>query len=175
MRKCSKGRTAQSQSRDLRRCLGLFATGVTIVTYDGEAAPRGVTVNAFTSVSLEPPLVLVALDRGSRSCTLLADRPFAVNVLSACQHDLALCFSGRLNREIPIPWGPGDIAPVLAGSLATIECLPWRQYDGGDHVLFLGRVERFRAGHGEPLVFFAGQWASVAPTEEEVRHWPVAR
>jgi flavin reductase len=155
----------QHQWRELRRCLGLFATGVTVVTYTRQSTPRGVTVNAFNSVSLEPPLVLVSLDRLSRSCQLLADQPFAVNILRACQRDLALRFCGKLERGIPIPWEQGEVAPVLGGSLATIECLPWRQYDGGDHVLFLGRVEQFRVDQGEPLIFFAGQLTPIVPTD----------
>src|SRR3954465_7893460 len=84
--------------RELRQCLGHFTTGVTVITCAGaDGAPHGATVNAFTAVSLEPPLVLVSLDRRSRLCALLEAAPFTVNVLEASQKDLALHFAGRPN------------------------------------------------------------------------------
>ena len=88
--------------RELRRCLGHFATGVTVITCGvQDGAPHGATVNAFTAVSLEPPLVLVSLDRRSKLCSLLeADRPFTVNVLEAAQKELALHFAGRPNQDV---------------------------------------------------------------------------
>ncbi|NKQ52283.1 flavin reductase family protein [Amycolatopsis sp. K13G38] len=145
--------------KELRRCLGHFATGVTVITCRGEdGAPHGATVNAFTAVSLEPPLVLVSLDRRSRLCALAGSRPFTVNVLEAGQKELALHFAGRPNQEVR--WARGNEwgVPRLAGTLAHISCTPWRSYDGGDHVLFLGEVQQFRVHPGRPLLFHEGQF-----------------
>ncbi|HWD02122.1 MAG TPA: flavin reductase family protein [Amycolatopsis sp.] len=144
-------------SRELRTALGHFTTGVTVVscrTDDGIA--HGATVNAFTAVSLDPPLVLVSLSRRSRLCRLLENRPFTVNVLHADQRDLALHFAGNpcLDR---IPW-TDERTPGLSDCLASVSCTPWRHYDGGDHVLYLGEVREFRTTGGRPLVFHIGQF-----------------
>jgi len=134
---------------------------------DGERV-HGITVNSFTSVSLEPPLVLVSIARSARACELLAGRPFAVNILRAHQRDLALHFAGKPQEGLGIPWEAGRLAPRLAGCLAYLECSPWQAYDGGDHVLYLGRVEEFSYGDGEPLVFFAGVLGPLGEVEREV-------
>lgn len=171
-------------SRELRNCLGHFATGVTVVSCLGEtdAETHGATVNAFSAVSLDPPLVLVSLDRRSRAAVYLDGKPFTVNVLTKPQDDLALRFAGR-PRGRPPQWEvtvPG-LPPRLVGSLAWIACAPWRRYDGGDHVLYLGEVRRFgygaragpnaasRAGGGaEPLVFYLGTFRDLGRAYEAV-------
>ncbi|TCK27592.1 flavin reductase family protein [Pseudonocardia endophytica] len=145
--------------RELRRCLGHFATGVTVVTCEGnEVEPHGATVNAFTAVSLDPPLVLVSLDRRSRVCGLVEQRPFTVNVLEAGQRDLALHFAGSPNQDVDWIADGGSGAPALDGALAHIACIPWRHHDGGDHVLYLGQIEAFRIHEGRPLLFHAGKF-----------------
>ncbi|NMO92324.1 flavin reductase family protein [Actinomycetospora sp. TBRC 11914] len=147
--------------RELRRCLGHFTTGVTVITCAGTgagAAPHGATVNAFTAVSLEPPLVLVSLDRRSRLCSLVADRPFTVNVLEAAQKDLALHFAGRPNQDVRWAAESSCGSPQLAGALAHVACTPWQHYDGGDHVLYLGEVQEFRIHDGDPLLFHTGKF-----------------
>jgi flavin reductase (DIM6/NTAB) family NADH-FMN oxidoreductase RutF len=156
--------------RTLRNCLGHFATGVTVITCaDDDGEPHGATVNAFTAVSLDPPLVLVSLDRDTKSCRYLEDRPFTVNVLREKQDDLALHFAGR-PREKPIPWEEtGDgLAPRIGGSLASVACTPWRGYDGGDHRLYLGEVREFDFQGGEPLVFYLGKFRHLGSAFETV-------
>ncbi|NMH96856.1 flavin reductase family protein [Pseudonocardia sp. K10HN5] len=140
----------------LRSCLGRFATGVTVVTYSHDGEPRGATVNAFSSVSLDPPLVLVSIARKARACPLLQDAPFTVNVLSARQVGVALTFAGRPQDSAVIEWEQGHHAPRLRHTHATLECTPWRSYDGGDHVLFLGRVHDLAIRENDPLVFHGG-------------------
>lgn len=166
------------EARELRSCLGHFATGVTVITCEVDGRPHGATVNAFTAVSLDPPLVQVCLDRRSKACRYLADQPFTVNVLTKPQDDLALHFAGKSRprgslepRELG--WEPTEpgLAPKLSGSLATIACIPWRHYDGGDHVLYLGEVQRFEyaADHrAEPLVFYLGAFRDLGPAFETV-------
>ncbi|GGO54232.1 flavin reductase family protein [Streptomyces lasiicapitis] len=145
--------------QQLRTCLGHFATGVTVVTCAVGEELHGATVSAFTAVSLAPPLVLVSLNRDSKAARLLPGRPFTVNVLSEEQHDLALRFAGRPTSHGSTPlWQPAPgrhLAPALLGSLATFFCSPWACHDGGDHLLFLGRVESVdQRPDAQPLLFY---------------------
>jgi flavin reductase (DIM6/NTAB) family NADH-FMN oxidoreductase RutF len=141
---------------ELRRCLAQFATGVTVVTYRHLGVPRGVTVNAFTSVSLDPPLVLVSLARAGRSSGRLRHSGFAVNVLAADQRDLALLFADRPTAGAVVQWRDGRVAPYLEGCVATLQCRPWRCYAAGDHLLHLGEVQKLTTLGGDPLVFHDG-------------------
>lgn len=151
--------------QQLRHCLGRFATGVTVVTCWLQGRPHGLTVNSFTSVSRQPPLVLVCIARSAKACDAMAGSPFVVNVLRASQRELALHFAGRPQPGLEIAWEPGKVAPRLAGCLAYIECLPWQSYDGGDHVLYLGEVIDFQCQGGDPLLFYGGYFLSL-PAEE---------
>jgi flavin reductase (DIM6/NTAB) family NADH-FMN oxidoreductase RutF len=157
-------------SRTIRNTFGRFATGVTVVTCRrDDGAPHGATVNAFTAVSLEPALCQVTLTRQSRACGYLADAPFAVNVLSAGQLDTAWHFAGRPQDPEPT-WAEGPTAPVLVGNAATISCLPWRTYDGGDHLIVIGEVADIETTDADPLLFFAGRFRELAAPRTGV-HW----
>lgn len=146
------------EQRALRDCLGQFASGVTVVTTGDGDAVHGATVSSFTSVSLDPPLVLVSLDRRSRTCDRLAGSPFGVNVLGTDQRELAFLFAGRAGAGAQdIVWEGTASAPRLAGAVAHFTCAPWASYDGGDHVLHIGEVTGFDAPGGRPLVFHAGE------------------
>jgi flavin reductase (DIM6/NTAB) family NADH-FMN oxidoreductase RutF len=148
--------------RQLRNCFGQFTTGVTVVTYELDGEWRGATVNSFTSVSLDPPLVLVSIAKSAKASAALEGRSFSVNVLAKEQHEVALQFAGKPREGIDVGWIEGEIAPRLAGALAWFECKPWCQYDGGDHILFVGEVAQYAARPAEPLVFYAGSFRSVA-------------
>lgn len=159
----SEQRTDQDtvDPRALRTCLGHFATGVTVVTYkDDTGAPRGATVNAFTSVSLDPPLVLVSIARGAAACDLLKERPFCINVLASDQLGIALQFAGKPNSRLELKWATDDVAPHLQDALARMHCAPWRSYDGGDHVLYVGEVKSIHHRDAEPLLFHNGTFRS---------------
>lgn len=154
----------QTAARNLRKCLGRFSTGVTVVTYRSTEGVRGATMNSFTSVSLEPPLVLISVARTSRACASIQFQPFSVNVLSASQMDIALHFAGRTSQSIHIAWEDKDMldgTPSLAGAIAVFQCKPWRCYDGGDHVLVLGEVTSSAMREGEPLAFSDGRFMSI--------------
>ncbi|MEB3366160.1 flavin reductase family protein [Saccharopolyspora mangrovi] len=139
--------------RTLRSTFGRFATGVTVITCrTRDGRHHGATVTAFTPISLEPPLVQVALTRTAKAAGHLEGAPFAVNVLAADQVDVAMHFAGRPGTD-PLPWLDGTSAPTLAGTAATIVCDPWRADDGGDHVLFLGECVEVRATDKAPLLF----------------------
>ncbi|NKQ54594.1 flavin reductase family protein [Amycolatopsis sp. K13G38] len=155
--------------RQLRNCLGHFATGVTVVSTEVDGQPHGATVNAFTAVSLDPPLVLVSLDRRSKACSYLGGRPFTVNLLREPQDDVALHFAGKPRTEpVEWEWSEHGLGPRLSGSLAYVSCAPWRNYDGGDHVLFLGQVEEIEFTGGDPLVFYLGEFRHLGPAFETV-------
>jgi len=151
-----------ANSRLFRDCLGRFASGVTVVTVSDRDGVHGATVSSFTSVSLDPPLILVSLDRRSRLCGRLGAIPFGINVLAATQSDVAQHFAGRPDaHDGPIRWRHQGPAPRLAGCAAFLECSAYAAYDGGDHVLFLGRVEAFETSDVEPLVFHRGSFREL--------------
>ncbi len=153
---------------EFRRALGHFATGVTVVTYAPQDADefRGTTVNSFTSVSLEPPLVLVSLGRQTRAAAAL--RPgsaYAVNVLHHGQRDLALWFASRpqsspggmtLRGGTRVEWEVRGGVPHLAGCAAHFRCVAQDVHGAGDHVLVVGLVEEFQAFWHPPLLFYRG-------------------
>jgi flavin reductase (DIM6/NTAB) family NADH-FMN oxidoreductase RutF len=146
--------------RDLRRALGQFATGVTVVTTLGEDGRRvGVTANSFASLSLDPPLVLWCLDKEAASLPAFnACTRFAVNVLSASQHHLSRQFATPAADKfagVDVIEGPGGV-PLLDGALAHFVCRNVREVEGGDHVIVIGEVERYETFGGEPLVFHSG-------------------
>ena len=152
------------EPQHLRSCLSRFVTGVAVVSYLVDDEPRGVTVNSFTSVSLDPPLILVSLARATKAVDYLHEVPFTINVLKASQLDIAMQFAGRPREGLKIGWREGEdgLAPTLSGALATFSCRPWHSYDGGDHVLQLGEVVHAEVTAGdEPLLFDRGQFAMV--------------
>jgi flavin reductase (DIM6/NTAB) family NADH-FMN oxidoreductase RutF len=157
-------RTARPRSHHFRGSLGRFATGVAVVTFDGATGRHGITVNSFTSVSLEPPLVLVAIARTARAHDQLADRPFAVNILGAEQESLALRFAGRPGGAEPA-WIEGGLAPRLARPLAYFECTPWAAYAGGDHTLYVGEVVDFGYRSGDALAFQGGRFTALPESQ----------
>jgi flavin reductase (DIM6/NTAB) family NADH-FMN oxidoreductase RutF len=143
---------------EFRRALGHFATGVTVVTYKPEGIDefRGTTVNSFTSVSLDPPLILVSLGRQTRSAAALhRGKPFAVNVLHHGQRDLAMHFAGRRPEE-RVAWEVQAGVPHLAVCGAHFRCVTRDVHEAGDHVLVVGLVEEFQASEHPPLLFYRG-------------------
>lgn len=158
--------TPCDESSTLRARLSRFATGVVVVSYRVDGQTRGLTVSSFTSVSLDPPLVLVSVARSARADGQLDHVPFTVNVLGTAQLGLALHFAGRSSDPGQIRWlaTDDDLAPALGGALASFRCSAWTSYDGGDHRLHLGRVaESLSRADGDPLVFHRGSfWDGVS-------------
>jgi flavin reductase (DIM6/NTAB) family NADH-FMN oxidoreductase RutF len=163
-------------ARALRGCLGQFATGVAVVTYQGDDGPRGATINSFTSVSMDPPLVLVSFARHTTAARMLSDRPFVVNVLASNQLDIALQFAGRPQTGLDVPWSPTAEVPRLRGTVAWLQCTPWANHDGGDHLLFPGQVVHSlatTAGQDEDAPqhnSFGTQESIAAPEEQQIDH-----
>jgi flavin reductase (DIM6/NTAB) family NADH-FMN oxidoreductase RutF len=151
--------------RDYRRALGQFATGVTVVTLraaDGRKV--GITVNSFSSVSLNPPLILCSVSRQIPSFADFSGAThFAVNVLEARQHHLSRQFSTPMpDKFAGVDFVEGDRGvPLLNGVIAHFVCRKVREYDGGDHVILIGEVEKYQVSEGEPLVFHSGHYRIV--------------
>ncbi len=150
-------------SRTLRDALGCFATGVTVVTCLGpDGTPAGLTVNSFTSVSLDPPLLLVCIAKqAASSAALTSASHFAVNVLQTGQQPASIRFSTRdEDRFGTTPWSCGEAgAPILAESVGVFECERYAVHDGGDHHILIGRVVKasFDASL-DPLLYFPGRY-----------------
>lgn len=154
------------KSRLFRDALGHFATGVAIVTARGvDGAALGLTINSFASVSLDPPLVLWSLDRASdRFATLMKAGHFCVNILG----DEHRALSQRLSRKGESALDAGEVRegvehlPILKTAIAHFECRVEHRHDGGDHVIFVGRVVDFgHKAHGNPLVYYRGRYRAL--------------
>lgn len=152
-----------SDERTLRDALGSFATGVTVVTcFDDEDRPLGLTANSFTSVSLEPPLLLVCIHKRARCAGALVEADhFAVNVLQTGQQPASIRFSTRAEDRFGAnDWSRGEFgAPVLSGSLGVFECERQAVHDGGDHRILIGHVLKASFDPTlDPLLFFRGKY-----------------
>ncbi|MCO5399477.1 flavin reductase family protein [Ralstonia soli] len=156
--------------RQFRNTLAMFATGVAVITAPREGGvPVGITVASFNAVSLDPPLILFSVDKRCQSLgDLSATRRYAVNVLAEAQQDVSNRFakanSGKWDGIHCSPQGEAGHV-LLPEALATFECEPYAQHDGGDHVIFIGRVTRHQARpEGRPLIFFGGKYRALEDT-----------
>ncbi|CAH1655243.1 Flavin reductase [Hyphomicrobiales bacterium] len=160
-----------------RRALGSFATGIAVTTACGPTGELvGMTLNSFNSVSLDPPLILFSIDRKAKSLPVLAEAEgYAINILSTEQEDVSRQFARSLSdkwRNVGYRLGIAG-APLLDGSLAHFECAPYAQYDGGDHVIFVGQVLRFgvHPHDAEGLVFYRGRFRRLAELDQREAEW----
>jgi flavin reductase (DIM6/NTAB) family NADH-FMN oxidoreductase RutF len=155
------------EKTDFRRTLGCFATGITVITtVDDDGGPVGLTANSFTSLSLDPPMVLFCLDRNIQSFEAFHDnRHFAVNILSAGQKDM----SSRFAQSGAEKWSGVEFetwetgCPILDGCLANLECDIESIHEGGDHVIIIGEVKRIACAEdgSAPLIYFRGGYAGL--------------
>ena len=152
-----------------RRVMGNFAAGVTVVTTRGHAeTPHGLTATAFTSVSLLPPLALVCVDKKAESYPQFEVAGiFAVNFLASDQKDVSQRFAtSGVDKFSDVDWTPGPLgAPILAGTIAHIECRIAHAYDGGDHTILVGEITTADAADGQPLVYFRGAYRQVGDAD----------
>src|SRR5262249_42577789 len=152
--------------QEFRRVLGHFAAGVTVITTVGDdGKPYGLTATAFTSVSLEPPLVLVCVDKRSESHPHFhVSGVFAVNFLTTDHEHLSRRFAvsgGDKFTDLAVDGGVTG-APLLRDALGHLECRTVEVFEGGDHTIFLGQVEAADARDGEPLVYFRGAYRKIS-------------
>jgi len=155
--------------REFRKALGSFATGVTIITTRApDGTPLGLTVNSFNSVSLNPPLVLWSLENAALSLPVFREAThWAVHVLASDQEELSGRFARRGGNKfagLTLEKGLGDV-PLLTGCTARFQCRNAFQYEGGDHVIFVGEVQHFDRTDAAPLVFHGGRYAHATRRE----------
>jgi flavin reductase (DIM6/NTAB) family NADH-FMN oxidoreductase RutF len=156
-----------------RNVMGRFATGVTVVTLPGET-PHGITVNAFASVSLSPPLVMICIDHGTEAYELLENDVdgYAVNVLAKDQRELGEHFADIVQLD-PGPFESERTrteesgAPIFEESLAYVDCTVDAAHEAGDHTIYVGRANGAGVSRPEadPVTFYTGEWGTIAPDE----------
>ncbi|HEX2295826.1 MAG TPA: flavin reductase family protein [Actinomycetota bacterium] len=152
-----------------RGALRRFASGVTIVTVAAGDELHGMTASSFASVSLSPPLVLVCLDKASRTLELVSETgSFAVNVLAAGQQEASAAFARPgVKPFASVPHGFGSNgAPVLDEAIAVLECTTHRVFEAGDHEVVLGEVTAATVSDGDPLVYYDGAYRSLSSSTE---------
>jgi flavin reductase (DIM6/NTAB) family NADH-FMN oxidoreductase RutF len=157
--------------RELRNALGRFATGITVITTaTNDGRKEALTANSFSALSLDPPLVLWSLvnEGPSREGFLTAGR-FVINVLGSHQRNISNQFATTSDDKFEgVDWQPGlGGCPVLNDHLAAFECRIERTIDGGDHLLFVGRVEKLSYGDGSPLIFSGGKYCVAAELPDD--------
>ena len=149
-------------SDTFRRVMGHFVTGVTVVTTILDGRLKGFTANAFSSVSADPPKVLVCVNRQGRTHPLISQAgKFCVNLLTVDQEDLARAFASRAEGDpfAVVPYRPaGTGAPIIVGALAYLDCLLAEEYTAGTHTIFVGEVVDCDATEGSPLGYFDGAY-----------------
>jgi flavin reductase (DIM6/NTAB) family NADH-FMN oxidoreductase RutF len=159
-------------TRTFRNICGRFATGVNVVTTRSGDERVGMTVNAFSSLSLEPMLILFCADVRTRTCRAVeASGIFAVNILSAAQQNVSDVFAGRTGVDGSQRFNGVDFttavtgAPILSGCIGYFDCRVVDKFPGGDHVIFVGQVEAAEQFDGEPLLFYAGRYRELKAAE----------
>jgi flavin reductase (DIM6/NTAB) family NADH-FMN oxidoreductase RutF len=161
------GRATEAAGRQLRQVMGRFATGVTVVTTADGDAIHGMTANAFLSVSLTPPLVLISLGRCRMAEMLPKTGRYGVSVLAESQEHLAAHFAAqRVSPTEPaFSWHHG--LPFLDGALAHLGCRVVDVHPAGDHVLWTGQVEHLHCEEGRPLLFYTGRFRTLGEIEKD--------
>jgi flavin reductase (DIM6/NTAB) family NADH-FMN oxidoreductase RutF len=159
------GRLSSFDPRELRTAFGTFMTGVTIVTTAGtDGQPRGFTANSFTSLSIEPPLLLICIGKGAASREVFESaRGFAVNILSEHQKDTSVLFaSKRPDKFQHTTWRPGPFGnPLIDGAAAWFDCARHQVIDAGDHIILIGHIEAFSYTDANPLGYARGGYITL--------------
>lgn len=152
---------------DFRRACAQFATGITVVTTrDAEGRPQGLTANSFTSVSLDPPLVLVCIDKGGTMVPVFHEAPwFGISILNAGQKEISQRFARKgADRFGPGGWIEGfEGVPLIEHALATFVCRPWQTVEAGDHWVLIGEVVQVTVDPGEPLLYYRSGYRELGP------------
>ena len=150
---------------ELRQAFGTFMTGVTVITTRGtDGSPRGFTANSFTSVSLDPPLLLVCIGKGAASLdSFIAADGFAVSILAETQKEASGVFaSKRADKFAAVGWHPGPAGhPIVDGAVSWFDCARHAVIDAGDHVVLIGRVEGFAYSDANPLGYSRGGYVTL--------------
>ncbi|MGJ7920867.1 flavin reductase family protein [Neobacillus sp. LXY-4] len=152
--------------RKFRSVMGMFATGVTVLTTEVNGEVHGMTANAFMSVSLDPKLVVISIgERAQMLDKINRSRKFAVNILAANQQELSMIFAGQMKEKHEVNFVRLDGLPVINGAIAQVACEVVNEHIEGDHTLFIGKVTDIKLEEDEPLIFFNGKYCSLQPVE----------
>ncbi len=161
-----RNRAEPVSSDEFRRACGRFATGVAIAgAMDAKGVPHGLTVNSFSSVSLDPPLILICLGHAIAAIDVFREaRHFGLSVLRANQRGLSERFAAPMdNRFDSLAWRKGSTgSPLLDDALAQIECATVRRVSAGDHDIFIGEMTAAAVDQGEPLIYFASEYRELS-------------
>jgi flavin reductase (DIM6/NTAB) family NADH-FMN oxidoreductase RutF len=158
-----KAPAVDEAARELRTVMGRFATGVTVITTAHRNTIHGMTANAFLSVSLRPPLVLVSLGRCRMGEMLPRTKRYGVSVLAHDQKHLAAHFAAQKPSPTPPEFTFHNDVPLLEGALAHLVCHVVDVHTAGDHELWIGEIEHLHERDGEPLLFYTGKFGTVRP------------
>lgn len=157
----------------MRHVMGRYATGVAVITTEVDGEPHGMTMNSLTSVSLDPPLLLVCFNHGARSAEAVqASGTFVVNILSRRQKEVAMRFAKRGESHfegLNLEYGEHAV-PVVPRALAHVECDVHQVVEAGDHTVVFGLVTRTCTEEGQPLAFYGGRFGDIT-VDNEVEHW----
>lgn len=152
-------------AQEFRQTLGRWGSGVTIITATDGEAKRGMTANAFVSVSLQPPLILISVSNKTAMHELLKKEQtthFGVNILSAEQQELSNHFAGQASDDLVIPWQEHQGVPILSGAVAQLVCRQHQCIEVGDHTLYIGLIEYNNYTDDTPLFYFKGKYQQLA-------------
>lgn len=156
-----------NEKRRFRDALGKFATGVTVVTTIADGNEFGMTANAFMSVSLNPKLVVVSIGNKAKMKKLIDESgKFAVNILTSDQKEISMHFAGQKTFEQRFQFEYLSELPIIRGALAQLACKVVNTHEEGDHTLYIGEVIGMQLNHGDPLLFFSGDYRGMADVSE---------
>ena len=147
-----------------KRALGQWASGVTVITTLRERVPHGMTASSFSSLSLDPPLVLVSVDQSARLHQMLPETGrYGVSILAQGQDFLSTHFAGRPNDRLQIPWIEAEGLPFIDGALAHLACDVFSAIPAGDHIIYVGRITHAQVwSDREPLLYHSGKYCSLS-------------
>lgn len=156
-------------NRTFRHAMGKFATGITVLTTEVAGEIHGMTANAFMSVSLEPKLILISIDKKANMLSKIRTaNTFAVNVLAEEQQTYSMIFAGQLKEHETVSFARLNGLPVLQDALLTLACRVYAEYEAGDHILFVGKVGELQMKEGDPLLFYCGKYRSIRDWQEQL-------
>jgi flavin reductase (DIM6/NTAB) family NADH-FMN oxidoreductase RutF len=145
-----------------RTAMGKFATGVTVIASEVEGQVHGMTANAFMSVSLDPKLILISIDKKARMNEVIKQsNKFTVNILSGDQKEMSMIFAGQIKENKHIEFDTFEGLPVIENSLVSLACNVYQAHEAGDHTLYIGEVINLNVQDGEPLAFYEGKYMQM--------------
>ncbi|MCA1011424.1 flavin reductase family protein [Halobacillus halophilus] len=149
-------------NRMFRTAMGKFATGVTVIVSEVEGQVHGMTANAFMSVSLDPKLVLISIDKKAKMNEVIQkSNQFTVNILSGDQKEMSMIFAGQIKEDKQVEFETVEGLPVIKDSLVSLVCNVYQAHEAGDHTLYVGEVINLNIKDGDPLAFYEGKYMQM--------------